>query len=238
MCVLCCSSQYLHVRTSIRAALPQPNTWCNRVKTFSLSCEANLWFACEIISKLLFLFLFREQIKENVTVVSVSADRSRPRGFSPCFMFCASSKRQLNHSRANYGASNSYHCVDLIEFFLRLHVWQKYEGCRASWISFTRVVFVCVASGFAQILDKNPLQAELQTCWKPEQNNRRGFTLSCSCVCPASLCSAHISCFHHKLWERLTTRPGPGPGGHWPGRPGVCRKKAHHHLSYLSVYYY
>lgn len=106
------------------------------------------------------------KIKEDVTVVSVSADRSRPRGFSERFMFSGSSKLRLNRSRANYGASDSYYCLDLVEFLLRLRVRQTYESCRASWISSTHAVFVCVASGFAQILDMKHLGAQLQTLFK------------------------------------------------------------------------
>lgn len=115
-------------------------------------CCSELWGKSVICmwDNLQVAFLFcHGEIKGQISVVSVSADRSRPRGFSTRFMFKSSSKQWVNQSRANYTAPNTHiTAAKPIEFFLQLHVWQKYEGCKASWISFMDVVFVCVASGF------------------------------------------------------------------------------------------
>ena len=79
-----------------------------------------------------------------VTVVSVSADQSRPRGFSARFMFTSSSKRRGNHSGANYSPlQHTLLQLTLLNFSCGSVFDKSNGGCRASWITFTHVVWLC-----------------------------------------------------------------------------------------------
>lgn len=119
----------------------QQISWCNSVKVLNWA----VWFACEIIWE----FLLRRDQSGRVTVVSVSADRSRPRGFSARFMFTSSSKQRGNHSGANYSPlQHTLLQLTLLNFSCGSVFDKSNGGCRASWITFTHVVdFVSVASG-------------------------------------------------------------------------------------------